>query len=182
MAEGQTDEGAAREWFGAPGSPRPTDKAVLWARLGAAPREKSVPSPVILRPQAEESVLPSPDTAKGRKNGSFAALRMTQSETGFSGRMISAPTKRCKTGGRGGYHPPLCPASARQKNAPDRRARAAGNPADRSSLPAPPNRSGKIPGASPENICAEPDFSLSSPVSEPDGGVFICVRLLGNWI
>ena len=43
MAEGQTDEGAAREWFGAPGSPRPTDKAVLWARLGAAPRESSSP-------------------------------------------------------------------------------------------------------------------------------------------
>ena len=40
MAEGQTDEGAFRKWFGAPGASRPTDKAVLCqhgGRLIAAP-------------------------------------------------------------------------------------------------------------------------------------------------
>ena len=40
MAEGQTDEGAFRKWFGAPGSSRPTDNAVLCrhgGRLIAAP-------------------------------------------------------------------------------------------------------------------------------------------------
>ena len=39
----------------------------------------TAPLPVILRPQAEESVLPSPDgTQKDGGNGSFAALRMTR--------------------------------------------------------------------------------------------------------